>query len=50
MRWSPIARTGERLPAEEAVRRLRASAGTQFDPDVVAMFGRLFDAGEVLPL
>ena len=40
----------EHLPAEEAVRRLRASAGTQFDPDVVAMFGRLFDAGEVLPL
>ncbi len=40
----------QHLPAEEAVRRLRASAGTQFDPDVVAMFGRLFDAGEVLPL
>ena len=40
----------ERLPAEEAVRRLRSSAGTQFDPDVVAMFGRLFDAGDVLPL
>ena len=40
----------QRLPAEEAVRRLRSSAGTQFDPDVVAMFGRLFDAGEVLPL
>ncbi len=40
----------DRLPAEEAVRRLRASAGTQFDPDVVEMFGRLFDAGEVLPL
>ena len=40
----------ERLPAEEAVRRLRSSAGTQFDPDVVAMFGLLFDAGDVLPL
>ena len=39
-----------RLPDEEAVRRLRSAAGTQFDPDVVAMFGRLFDAGEVLPL
>ena len=38
------------LPAEEAVRRLRASSGTQFDPGVVETFVRLFDAGDVPPL
>jgi HD-GYP domain-containing protein (c-di-GMP phosphodiesterase class II) len=37
-----------RLPAEEAVRRLRASAGSQFDPNVVESFTRLFDSGAVL--
>ena len=40
----------ERLPPDEAVRRLREASGTQFDPDVVATFVRLFDAGAVLPL
>ena len=38
------------LPADEAVRRLREAAGTQFDPAVVEAFSRLFEAGEVLPL
>ena len=38
------------LPADEAVRRLRASSGTQFDPGVVETFVRLFDAGDVPPL
>ena len=37
-----------RLPDEEAVRRLRESAGTQFDPTVVEAFVRLFDSGAVL--
>ncbi len=37
-----------RLPAEEAVRRLRESAGTQFDPSAVDAFVRLFDAGDVV--
>jgi HD-GYP domain len=40
----------ERLPADEAVRRLREASGTQFDPDVVDTFARLFEVGEVLPL
>jgi diguanylate cyclase (GGDEF)-like protein len=35
------------LPAEEAVRRLREAAGTQFDPVVVDAFVRLHDAGAV---
>jgi len=33
------------LPPGEAVRRLREAAGTQFDPQVVAVFVRLYDAG-----
>ena len=32
------------LPVEEAVRRLREGAGTQFDPDVVDVFLRLIQA------
>ena len=36
-----------RLPADEAVRRLQASAGTQFDPEVVDAFVRLHAAGRV---
>src|SRR4051794_9262196 len=39
-----------RLPAEEAVRRLLESAGTQFDPDAVDAFVRLFEAGDVVPV
>jgi HD-GYP domain-containing protein (c-di-GMP phosphodiesterase class II) len=39
-----------RLPAEEAVRRLRESSGTQFDPDAVDAFVRLFEAGDVVPV
>ena len=36
-----------RLPVDEAMRRLRAAAGTQFDPAVVEAFGRLHAAGAV---
>jgi HD-GYP domain-containing protein (c-di-GMP phosphodiesterase class II) len=32
------------LPVEEAVRRLRDGAGTQFDPDVVEAFLQLIQA------
>jgi diguanylate cyclase (GGDEF)-like protein len=39
-----------RLDAREAVRRLRESAGTQFDPTVVEAFVHLFQGGAVLPL
>lgn len=39
-----------RLAGDEAVRRLCEASGTQFDPDVVTAFARLYDAGEVLPL
>jgi diguanylate cyclase (GGDEF)-like protein len=39
-----------RLPADEAVRRLRESSGTQFDPSAVDAFVRLFDAGDVVPV
>ncbi len=39
-----------RLPVEEAVRRLTESAGSQFDPTVVAAFTRLYRAGAVLPV
>jgi HD-GYP domain-containing protein (c-di-GMP phosphodiesterase class II) len=39
-----------RLSHEEAVRRLRESAGTQFDPTAVDAFVRLYEAGSVLPL
>ena len=39
-----------RLALGEAARRLRAGAGTQFDPRVVEAFDRLFEAGEVAPL
>ena len=37
-----------RLLAEEAVRRLRESSGSQFDPNVVESFTRLFESGAVL--
>jgi HD-GYP domain-containing protein (c-di-GMP phosphodiesterase class II) len=40
----------ERLPHEEAVRRLRESSGSQFDPAVIDIFVRLFESGDVLPL
>ena len=40
----------KRLPAEVAVSRLCEASGTQFDPDVVATFSRLFEVGEVLPI
>jgi HD-GYP domain-containing protein (c-di-GMP phosphodiesterase class II) len=39
-----------RLPAEEAVRRLRESSGTQFDPSAVSAFVRLFESGDVVPV
>jgi diguanylate cyclase (GGDEF)-like protein len=39
-----------RLPGVEAVARLIASSGTQFDPTVVEAFVRLFESGDVLPL
>jgi HD-GYP domain-containing protein (c-di-GMP phosphodiesterase class II) len=39
-----------RLPEDEAVRRLRESSGTQFDPTVVDAFSRLFASGSVVPL
>jgi diguanylate cyclase (GGDEF)-like protein len=39
-----------RLDPEEAVRRLRESAGTQFDPVAVNAFVDLFDAGAVPPI
>jgi len=35
------------LPAAEAIRRLRGGAGTQFDPDVVAAFVRVYEDGAV---
>ena len=38
------------LSTEEAMRRLRESSGSQFDPAVVQTFERLFEIGEVLPL
>ena len=38
------------LDPAEAVRRLRESAGTQFDPSVVEVFARLHDAGALPPL
>jgi putative nucleotidyltransferase with HDIG domain len=34
------------LPEKEAIRRLRLSAGTQFDPAVVQAFVRVFEAGQ----
>ncbi|MDX6506570.1 MAG: hypothetical protein QOG06_1214, partial [Gaiellaceae bacterium] len=39
----------ERLPVDEAVRRLREASGSQFDPGVVEAFTRLFDSGGVPP-
>ena len=39
----------DRLPDEEAVRRLRESSGTQFDPTVVDAFSRLYESGSVAP-
>jgi diguanylate cyclase (GGDEF)-like protein len=39
-----------RLPHEEAVRRLRDSSGSQFDPEVIRTFLRLYAGGGVLPL
>ncbi len=40
----------KRLSAEEALRRLREAAGSQFDPDVVEAFARLHAAGELVAL
>ena len=40
----------ERLSQEEAVRRLVASSGSQFDPTAVAAFVRLYEADQILPL
>ena len=39
-----------RLPHEEALRRLREGAGTQFDPTVVETFVRLYESGDVDPV
>jgi diguanylate cyclase (GGDEF)-like protein len=35
------------MPTDEAVKRLRAAAGTQFDPDVVAAFARCYERDEI---
>ena len=35
------------LPRQEAMRRLRFGAGTQFDPEVVEVFDRLHEAGRI---
>jgi diguanylate cyclase (GGDEF)-like protein len=40
----------DRLPDAVAVKRLRESAGTQFDPAVVDAFTRLYESGSVVPL
>jgi diguanylate cyclase (GGDEF)-like protein len=39
-----------RLPYDEALRRLREGAGTQFDPQVVDTFVRLYESGDVVPM
>jgi HD-GYP domain-containing protein (c-di-GMP phosphodiesterase class II) len=39
-----------RLAAAEAVRRLVEGSGSQFDPTVVDVFVRLYDAGEIVPV
>jgi diguanylate cyclase (GGDEF)-like protein len=39
-----------RMSSADAVAELRRAAGSQFDPDVVAAFARLYDSGSVLPL
>jgi len=39
----------KRILEDEAVRRLREGAGTQFDPTVVETFATLYDAGALLP-
>ena len=36
------------LAPTEAIRRLRLSCGTQFDPEVVAMFARVHEAGRLV--
>jgi diguanylate cyclase (GGDEF)-like protein len=35
------------LPEREAIRRLKLSSGTQFDPDVVTVFVRLHEGGKI---
>jgi HD-GYP domain-containing protein (c-di-GMP phosphodiesterase class II) len=39
-----------RMSSADAVAELRRAAGSQFDPDVVAAFTRLYDSDSVLPL
>jgi HD-GYP domain-containing protein (c-di-GMP phosphodiesterase class II) len=37
----------ETLPEEECLTRLRTKAGSQFDPQIVAIFLELYDTGVI---
>jgi HD-GYP domain-containing protein (c-di-GMP phosphodiesterase class II) len=38
------------MSSDDAVAELQRASGSQFDPDVVAAFMRLYESGAVLPL